>query len=130
MTQAWRRISWAIPPLFCLAFYWYGLKCWFRQDDFAWLKLSSQVHSWPDFWRAMFAPLAQGSIRPLSERAYFMGLYTLFGLDALPFRTCVFVTQAANLLLIRAVAARITGSTTAGFRGPCSGLLIARLCRS
>ena len=95
MTRAWRPASWAIPPLFLLAFYWYGLKCWFRQDDFAWLWLTTQVHNWADFWRAMFTPLAQGTIRPLSERSYFMGLYTLFGLDALPFRICVFATQFA-----------------------------------
>ena len=115
MTRAWRRISWAIPPLFCLAFYWYGLKCWFRQDDFAWLQLTAQVHGWRDFLHAMFTPLAQGTIRPWSERAYFMGLYSLFGLDALPFRICVFVTQIANLTLIRAIATRLTGSAMAGF---------------
>src|ERR1700694_1545406 len=120
MTQAWRRISWAIPPLFCLIFYWYGLKCWFRQDDFAWLQLAGRVHGWSDFWRAMFAPLAQGTIRPWSERAFFMGLYSLFGLDALPFRICVFLTQIANLTLIRAVTQRITGSAAAGF---CAALL-------
>jgi 4-amino-4-deoxy-L-arabinose transferase and related glycosyltransferases of PMT family len=114
MTLAWRRISWAIPPLFCLIFYWYGLKCWFRQDDFAWLQLAGQVHGWGDFWRAMFAPLAQGTIRPWSERAFFMGLYSLFGLEALPFRICVFLTQIANLTLIRAVTERITGSAAAG----------------
>jgi hypothetical protein len=115
MTQAWRRISWAIPPLFCLAFYWYGLKCWFRQDDFAWLQLTAQVHNWRDFLHTMFTPLAQGTIRPWSERAYFMGLYTIFGLDALPFRICLFLTQIANLTLIRAVTARVTGSAMAGF---------------
>src|SRR5713226_10006090 len=115
MKQAWRRTSWAIPPLFLLAFYWYGLKCWFRQDDFAWLWLTTQVHSWADFWRAMFTPLAQGTIRPWSERAFFMGLYTLFGLDSLPFRILVFVTQIANLTLIRAVGERVTGSAAAGF---------------
>src|SRR6266699_3594391 len=114
MKQAWRRASWAVPPLFLLAFYWYGLKCWFRQDDFAWLWLTTQVHSWSDFWRAMLTPLAQGTIRPWSERAFFMGLYTLFGLDALPFRICVFLTQIANLTLIRAVTQRVTGSPAAG----------------
>src|SRR5260221_9359461 len=115
MNLAWRRASWAIPPLFCLAFYWYGLRCWFRQDDFAWLSLTTQVHSWNDFWRAMFTPFAQGTIRPWSERAFFMGFYTLFGLDALPFRICVFVTQIANLTLIRAVTQRITRSASAAF---------------
>jgi hypothetical protein len=115
MTPAWRRASWAIPPLFCVIFYWYGLKCWFRQDDFAWLQLSGKVHGWGGLWRAMFAPLAQGTIRPWSERAFFMGFYSLFGLNALPFRICVFLTQIVNLTLIRAVAQRITGSAAAGF---------------
>src|SRR5262249_44070333 len=114
MTAAWRRASWAIPPLLCLIFYWYGLKCWFRQDDFAWLQLTGKVHHWSDLWRALFTPLAQGTIRPWSERAFFMGLYCLFGLNALPFRICVFLTQFANLTLIRAVAKRITGSPAAG----------------
>ena len=115
MTQAWRRASWAIPPIFCLIFYWNGLQCWFQQDDFAWLQLTAQVHNWGDLWRTMFAPLAQGTIRPWSERAFFMGFYSLFGLDALPFRICVFVTQIANLTLIRVVTQRITGSASAGF---------------
>src|SRR5262249_48143952 len=115
MTPAWRRASWALPPLFCLIFYWYGLKCWFRQDDFAWLGLTAQVHSFRDLCHALFAPLAQGTIRPLSERAFFMGLYTLFGLDALPFRIVVFLTQIANLTLIRIVTERVTGSAAAGF---------------
>src|SRR5205807_3836667 len=111
----WSRASWAIPPLFCVAFYWYGLKCWFRQDDFAWLQLTGQIHNWRDFLRAMFTPMAQGSIRPFSERAFFMGFYALFGLNALPFRICVFLTQIANLTLIRWVAQRVTGSAAAGF---------------
>jgi hypothetical protein len=115
MTLAWRRASWAIPPIFCLIFYWNGLRCWFQQDDFAWLQLAGQVHNWSDLWRTMFSPLAQGTIRPWSERAFFMGLYSLFGLDALPFRICVFLTQIANLTLIRAVTQRITGSAAAGF---------------
>ena len=110
-----RRLSWAVPPLFCVVFWWYGLKCWFRQDDFAWLQLSGQVHNWSDLWRVLFTPLAQGTIRPLSERAFFMTLYSLFGLDALPFRIIVFLTQIANLTLIRAVGERLTGSPAAGF---------------
>ena len=111
-TLVW--LSWLIPPLFCLLFYWDGLLCWFRQDDFAWLQLAGTVHSWGDFWRAMFTPMAEGTIRPWSDRGYFMGLYTLFGLDALPFRIVVFVTQFANLTLIRAITQRITGSAAAG----------------
>jgi len=44
----------------------------------------------------MVQPFAQGTIRPWSERAFFMGFYTLFGLDALPFRICVFLVQIAT----------------------------------
>ncbi len=115
MNRAWRRASWAIPPLFLIAFYWSGLRCWFRQDDFAWLQLSGRIHTWTDFWSTMFSPMAQGTIRPLSERAFFIGFYSLFGLNALPFRICAFLTQIANLTLIRAVAERVTGSSAAGF---------------
>src|SRR5262249_52320800 len=115
MTRAWRLASWAIPPLFCLAFYWYGLKCWFRQDDFAWLRLAATVHDGHDFWQAMFGPLAQGTIRPWSERAFFMGFEALFGMRALPFRICLFATQFANLTLIQAITRRVTGSAPAGF---------------
>jgi len=129
MTQAWRRASWAIPPIFCLIFYWNGLRCWFQQDDFAWLQLPGQVHNWGDLWRTMFSPRAQGTIRPWSERAFFMGLYSLFGLDALPFRICVFVTQIANLTLIRAVTQRITGSASAGFWAALLWIVNAALIR-
>jgi hypothetical protein len=111
----WWRASWALPPLFCLIFYWYGLRCWFRQDDFAWLALSGKVHDWRSFFQAMFEPMAQGSLRPWSERAFFMAFYAVFGLNALPFRICVFATQFANLTLIRAIVERVTGSAAAGF---------------
>jgi hypothetical protein len=114
VTARWRSLSWAVPPLFCLIFYWYGLRCWFRQDDFAWLALSGKVHDWPSFCRTMFEPMAQGSLRPWSERGFFMALYTLFGLNALPFRICVFATQFANLTLIRTIVERVTGSAAAG----------------
>ena len=66
-----RRLSWAVPPLFCVVFWWYGLRCWFRQDDFAWLWLTTQVHSWSDFWRAMFTPLAQGNAEQLYSHLVF-----------------------------------------------------------
>src|SRR6185295_7897338 len=73
------------------------------------------VHSWRDFLSAMFTPMAQGTIRPWSERGFFMLFSTLFGLDALPFRIWVFATQFANLTLLNAIAGRLTGSRAAGF---------------
>jgi len=77
-----RRASWAIPPLICLALYWYGLTCWFRQDDFAWLGLSATVHNWRDFWRAMFMPLAM-LMRTMPLVGFAPIIYIIFGDGAL-----------------------------------------------
>jgi hypothetical protein len=93
--------------------YGQGLDTWFEQDDFAWLSLRDEVRDFPSFLTAMFAPKAQGTIRPWSERTFFMGFRTLFDLDALPYRILVFGTQALNLWLLVAVTRRITGSTLA-----------------
>ena len=106
---------WLIPPLLCCAVYWPGLWAWFQADDFAWLALRLDVHDWHSLMRALFAPMAQGTIRPLSERAFFLVFESLFGLNALPFRICVFLTQCANLTLLAAVTRRLTGSRAAGF---------------
>ena len=117
-----RRVAgaayWATPSLLCLALYWLGLKAWFQQDDFAWLTLPSRLRETGDLWGMLFAPLAQGTIRPLSERVFFVLLYGLFGLDALPFRIVVFLTQFANLILVCAIARRLTGWRAAGFLAP------------
>ncbi len=105
---------WLLPPAVCFALYWQGLTGWFFQDDFAWLKLKFHLHSASDLLPLMFQPMAQGTIRPLSERAFFIGFLTLFGLDPLPFRVCVFVTQLINLALIALIVRRLTGSALAG----------------
>src|SRR6185369_3599656 len=54
-------------------------------------------------------------IRPLSERAFFMAGFSLFGLDALPFKIVVFATQFANLALVASIGARLTGKRAAGW---------------
>jgi len=104
-----------IPPLLCLVLYKRGLTAWFQADDFAWLSLRLQVHDGRSLLHALFAPMAQGTIRPLSERAFFLTLESIFGVNALPFRICVFLTQCANLTLLSAVTRRLTGSRLAGF---------------
>lgn len=104
----------AAVPLVCLALHWQALASWFRADDFAWLGLSLTVHDFPTLLHALFAPLAQGTIRPLSERAFFMAGYGLFGLDPLPFRILIFATQIANLTLVTAIGDRLTGRRGAG----------------
>jgi hypothetical protein len=76
------------------------------------------VHNLNDFSRAMFNPMAQGSIRPWSERGFFMLFSWLFGLDALPYRIWVFVTQFASLILLSSITRKLTRSSAAGFLAP------------
>ena len=111
-----RRHAWhVLPLLLLLALYWPGLTNWFYQDDFGWLNLRRDVHSFRDLGPALFAPKAQGNIRPLGESAYFLVFSSLFGFDALPFRVWAFATQMASLVLLGSIAARLAGSRAAGF---------------
>lgn len=114
-----RRLAyWSIPSLLCLVVYWPGLVAWFQQDDFAWLALRLSVHSAGDLLRVLFVPMAQGTIRPLSERAFFLVFQAVFGFEAGPYRVWVFLTQFASLVLLSAIARRVTGSRLAGFLAP------------
>lgn len=105
----------AAPVLLGLALYWPGLASWFQKDDFSLLRLRDLVHSWRDFRWVLFAPIAQGTIRTLSERVFFLSFTTIFGIHALPFRCFAFLTFAATLPLLRSVCVRLTGSRAAGF---------------
>jgi 4-amino-4-deoxy-L-arabinose transferase-like glycosyltransferase len=118
-----RRALWSLLPVtVCLALYWPGLTAWFHQDDFAWLGLGWQVGHGMPLSQALFAPMAQGTVRVLSERLYFVLFYSLFGLHALPYRMVVFATLAASLFLLASLARRLTGSRAAGV---CAALLWA-----
>jgi hypothetical protein len=107
-----------LAMLFCTLLYKYTLRAWFQADDFAWLGLRLQVHNWPQFLHAMFAPMAQGSIRPFSERAFFMGFSWLFGIHALPYRIAVYLTQLGVIALLAMVARRLCKSLLAAFVAP------------
>jgi len=115
VTRVRAILYWSVPSILCLALYWYGFKSWFRADDFAWLSVARTIHSFPDLMRALFAPRAQGTIRPWSERCFFIIGYDLFGLQPLPFRIVVFATQFANLALLAEIGTRLTGKRAAGF---------------
>ena len=109
------KIGVLVLALFCLAVHWRGFTAWFRADDFAWMGLTLGVHNFADLLKALFSPLAEGTIRPLSERAFFMAGYALFGMNALPFRIAIFATGFANLALVASVGDRLTGVRGAGF---------------
>ena len=87
-------------------------------DDFAWLGLHTLIHDFDSFLLAMFTPLAQGTIRPLSERLFFVAGWHLFGLESPPFRAVVFATMFGCLALLSAITRRLTGSALAGFLAP------------
>jgi hypothetical protein len=115
MSRARAAAWWLSLPLVCLVLHWYDFRAWFRTDDFAWLGLARSIDSWHALWRALFQPLAEGTIRPWSERAFFMAGYSLFGLDALPYRVVIFATQFGSLILMAWIGRRLTGSAAAGW---------------
>src|SRR5260370_27426444 len=108
---AWR----VLPLLFLLAFYWPGLTNWFYQDDFGWLNLASEVHSFRDVGPALFAPKAHGNMRPLGDNAFFLIFTSLFGVNALPFHLCIFAVQMASLVLLGSIVFRLTQSRAPRF---------------
>jgi len=74
---------WLGPSLLCLALYWRAFNAWFRADDFAWLGTGIYVQNFHDLLIALFAPQAQGTIRPLSERMFFLAGFSIDSLFAL-----------------------------------------------
>jgi hypothetical protein len=106
---------WIAAPILMLALYWPGLLAWFQKDDFAWLGLRGLVHSPRDLAWALFAPLAQGTIRTLSERVVNLSFVSLFGFHAFPFRCLAFVTCIAAISMLSAVATKLSGSRAVGF---------------
>ena len=118
LSRAGRVAYYGIPILTCFLVYRYAFQAWFSMDDFAWLSLPMQVHTPGDLLEVLFRPQAQGTVRVFSERAFFLTLSSLFGLETLPFRVVVFATQFANLLLLSWIAQRLTGSLVAGFIAP------------
>jgi hypothetical protein len=109
---------WLVPVLFLLWIDRYGIRCWFMQDDFAWLGLLRSVPESRTLLNALFAPEAQGTIRPLSDRGFFLLFESLFGLEALPFHIWVYLTLAADGILLGWITRRITGSLAAGVVAP------------
>ena len=118
MRRAVRILYWLLPILFCIWLYWLGARIWFSKDDFAWLNLKNHVTDFRSFLWAMFHPFAQGTIRPWSERGFFMLFSWFFGLRALPYRLFVFLNQFINIILVILVTRKLTKSQLAGFVAP------------
>jgi hypothetical protein len=114
----WPRVrsaaNFLAAPLVCLIVFRRVPHVWFVNDDFAWLSIPSQIHGVRDLADALFSPQAQGTIRFLSERLFFLIIGGLFGAHALPFRLWALATWFANLTLASLIGARITGLRAAG----------------
>lgn len=98
------------PIVFLFWFYRLGLKAWFQQDDFAWLQMRRTLHTASDWMFALFTPLAQGTVRPISERLFFIWGTEFFFLDPRPMHLLVALTQTANVLLLFSLTFRLIGS--------------------
>jgi hypothetical protein len=109
-----RIAYYAVPLLFCLAVHWRDLRMWFFNDDFAWLGLPQLVHSPGDLVHVLFSPMAEGTVRTLSERLFFLVFSSVFGLHSPPFRVWVFLTTFACIVLLVDLTRRLTGSALAG----------------
>jgi hypothetical protein len=115
MAKTWTALQRILPLCLLLALYWPGLTAWFFQDDFGWLNLHHDAHSAGDLGHALFAPKAHGNMRPLGENAYWLVIPRIFGPQALPLHVVTFLTQCASLLLLGAIAVRLTQSRLAAF---------------
>ncbi len=111
-------LLWLLAPALMLWLDWHGLRSWFHQDDFAWLSLGRQLEEAGGLRRALFEPAAQGTVRVLSERLFFVSLERLFGLDHRPFHAVVLATHLASLALLYWVTLRASASRLAAAAAP------------
>ncbi len=109
-----RAALYFIPPVLCLLVFWDVLFTWFLNDDFAWLSLRLDMNSGTSLWRILFEPHAQGTVRFLSDRLFFLAGTTLFGIHAVPFRIVGIATWFLALTLASMIGTRLTGSRIAG----------------
>ncbi len=109
-----RRIAYfaAAPFLSLLAFHRI-FRTWFQNDDFGWLTLRQWLPETGLIW-TLVHPVAQGTVRVLSERIPFLVIPSIFGLDPLPFRILAFTTWIAALTLALLIGRRLTGSMVVG----------------
>ncbi len=112
--KRWQHaVIWVFSIALFVWLYQQAARSWFLQDDFAWLGQGRSIHSLSDWFTAVFAPRAQGTIRPWSERLFFMILWDRFGLDHRPFHLWISLTQLLNLALLQMITVRMTRSAWA-----------------
>jgi hypothetical protein len=114
MTRVSRYAWLAIAPAFALILYWRVPITWFSNDDFAWLGLPLEIHHSRDLLDVLFGPRAQGTVRFLGERLFFLTFSVVFGYHALPYHLLALGTWCADLVLAALIGERLTESKIAG----------------
>ncbi len=114
-SKRWKQIGAVVfPVLLSLVFFRRAFRIWFLNDDFAWLGLGLSVVDWASLGEALFTPMAQGTVRTLSERAFFLGFERWFGWESLPMRIWAFATMGVAQMLLVLVVQRLTGNWWVG----------------
>jgi hypothetical protein len=101
-----------LAPVIGLLLYWRVPLLWFQNDDFAWLSLDRDVRE-NGLLHALFTPFAQGTVRVLGDRLFFLACSGLFRLHALPYRLIELATWVLALTLIVLIGERLIGSRAA-----------------
>ena len=109
-----RFLVYLLPCVVLFMVHYNALRTWFFMDDFAWLGLRMELHKPGDLWSILFQPRAQGTVRTLSERLFFLVFSSAFGMKAGPFHYWVLLTHCGSLVLANAIVRRLTGSALAG----------------
>ena len=107
-------LAYAFPCALLFLVHYNALRTWFYMDDFAWLGLPLEFHRPSDLLPMLFEPRAQGTVRTLSERLFFLVFTSIWGLKAGPFHYWVFITQCGSLVLTNVIVRRLSGSVLAG----------------
>lgn len=90
-----------------------SLPIWFWQDDFAWLQLPARLEMGTHLTELLFCPMAQGTVRPLSERIPFLVLPKLFGPVTEPFRILAAACLGIAVLYVMRLLRQLGSSSIA-----------------
>jgi len=82
----------------------------YRIDDFAWLSLRNTITHGHSLWWALFSPQAQGTIRPLGDRLWFLLASSWFGLNPTPLHAFALCAQIAVVYMVVVTGRRLLGS--------------------
>lgn len=105
-----KRAAWyLLAPAVSVALFWRTLFTWFRNDDFALLSLPLVAQD-SGLSYALFHPIAQGTIRILSERVFYLVFASVFGIRAGPFHAAMLLTWFATLVFAALIGARLAGN--------------------